>query len=151
METSSAISCHTVLQNSQWYVLLHCLQLEVMLPPAERVPPLPLPVALLSLLWPREASLSCSVHLVILIAVGVILGCREGPVWEHLPESGAEKHLQAATCLGHLWVRLEDRQRNQKWNTAHLRFYYRDPDQYLQLHCEPFNNVNYTIKYAFAI
>lgn len=41
-----------------------------MMPPRlERLPPLPLPVALLSSLWPREPALSGPVSLVVLIAV----------------------------------------------------------------------------------
>lgn len=85
--------------------------LQVMSPGVEGVSPLPLPVALLPPLWPGETVLIGPVCLIILITVRVFLSHGEGSVGEHLSQFGAEESLQAAACLCHLRVRLENRER----------------------------------------
>lgn len=82
------------------------LWLEVLSPRLERVSPLPLPVALLSPLWPGETTLSGPVGLIVLVAVRVRLGRKENSVWENFFQLGDEERLEAAACLGHLGVRL---------------------------------------------
>lgn len=44
----------------------------------------------------------------------VLTGCREGPVGKNLLQFAQEKHLQVSTCLGHLWVWLQSRGKNNK-------------------------------------
>lgn len=79
-----------------------------MMPPRlERLPPLPLPVALLSSLWPREPALSGPVSLVVLIAVWIHLSHGEDSAWENFLQVGGKEGLEAAACLGHLRVRLQ--------------------------------------------
>lgn len=80
--------------------------LEVMSPWLERVSSLPLPVALLPPLWPRETTLSHPVGLIVLIAVRVRLCRRENSVWENFFQLRGEERLEAAASLGHLRVRL---------------------------------------------
>ena len=77
-----------------------------MSPRLERVSPFPLPVALLPPLWPGETALSGSERLIVFIAVGVRLKCRENSVRENVSQLGSEELLKAAARLGHLRVRL---------------------------------------------
>lgn len=83
-------------------------------PRLERLPPLPLPVALLPPLWPRETTLRGPVGLIVLIAVRIRLGHGENCARENFLQLGGEKGLQAAACLGHLRVRLQSGRRKKK-------------------------------------
>lgn len=81
--------------------------LEVVSSGLEGIPPLPLPVALLPPLGPGKTAPRCPVGLVVLVAVGIVLGHRERSVWENLSELRDEEHLQTAACLSHLRVGLQ--------------------------------------------
>lgn len=76
--------------------------LEVVSSGLEGISPLPLPVALLPPLGPGEPAARCPVGLVVLVAVGIVLGNRERSVWKNLSELGEEEQLQTAARLGHL-------------------------------------------------
>lgn len=84
-----------------WLPSIHVC-LEVVSSGLEGISPLPLPVALLPPLGPGEAAPRRPVGLVVLVAVGFILGHGERSVRENLSELGDEEHLQTAAGLGHL-------------------------------------------------
>lgn len=71
-------------------------------PPVERVTPLPLPVAVLLPIWPREASHSDAMDLLVAVTVGVVLQGWEGSVGIDLIQLGAEELFEVPARLGHL-------------------------------------------------
>lgn len=72
-----------------------------MSPPAERAPPLPLPVALLSPLRPGEGDGGRTLGLFVIITVRVLVRSRTDELRKNLTELGEEKGLEAAAGLSH--------------------------------------------------
>lgn len=72
-----------------------------MSPPAERAPPLPLPVALLSPLRPGEGHGGRTLRLFVIIAVRVVVRSRTAEFGKNLAELGEEEGLETAAGLSH--------------------------------------------------
>lgn len=99
-------NCIITHRNSIFVFSVALLWLEVMSPRLDRVSPLPLPVALFPPLWPGKAAISSPACLIVFITVRVHLSQRKNSVWENFFQLGREECLEAAPCLGHLWVGL---------------------------------------------